>query len=102
MCVCVCVSLCTLVSLRVCEFECVPTHLVCIESFDLGGNGIKIPTDIVWKKTGCKDTESDRERRKDIARETERQSASERWKREGERGHWGMCQLFDLCGEGDE
>lgn len=35
----------------------VPTHLVGIEGFDLGRNGIKIPTDIVREEAGCEDSQ---------------------------------------------
>lgn len=48
-CVCCCVYTCTS------ECESCSTHLVWKESFDLGSNGIKIPTDKVGEEAGCKD-----------------------------------------------
>lgn len=48
-CVCYCVYTCTW------ECESCSTHLVWKESFDLGSNGIKIPTDKVGEEAGCKD-----------------------------------------------
>lgn len=84
----------------VCKF--CSTYLVCIESFDLCCNGIKIPTDIVGEKAGYKDRKMGVSENDSRLRLQERQSQEVRVRDGKEKGHWGMCQLFDLCSEGEE
>lgn len=78
------------------------TYLVCIESFDLCCNGIKIPTDIVGEKAGYKDRKMGVSEKDSGLRLQEWQSQEVRVRDGKENGHWGMCQLFDLCSEGEE
>lgn len=78
------------------------TYLVCIESFDLCCNGIKIPTDIVGEKAGYKDRKMGVSEKDSGLRLQEWQSQEVRVRDGKEKGHWGMCQLFDLCSEGEE
>lgn len=80
---------CTCRSVRACRL--CSTHLVCIERFDLGSNGIKIPTDIVGEKAGCEDRKervSDRGRGLRLREETESVRAQiEERRRERTSGH---------------
>lgn len=98
-----------------CAVQLRSTHLVRKEGFDLGGNGIKIPADVVGQEAGKRNEgvsdigrrEASRVARKDkgARRRLEGDACLRECVRvylERQRGHRGMCQRSDECSEGKD